>query len=428
MLDILLKWNRWGSNPLLPGYKRAILDQLYRLVSLPETIVLTGIRRSGKSTLCYQLMSYLEQHSIPQKNMLYVNFEDPGFSSHLTPQLLDKVYRVFREEVCQEGKAYLFFDEIQVVPEWERWVNTRNETEDIKIFITGSSAKLMSHEISTLLTGRHISLPVHPLNFSEYLQFLSIELPNTPWPKQAPAKIQAALNQYIKWGGMPRVVLAQDDFEKRLLLSTYLDDILFKDVALRHNIRHLKLLKDLAVYLLTQTSCLITYKRLANIYNVSLDVIQAYVSYLEEAFLIHTFSICSLKSSEIQRNPRKIHIHDVGFRQIASVSTSEDKGKLIETLVYQQLQYHKDNEIFYWKKEQEIDLVIKQGIEYRYFVQVAHNVENIETLKREISALKKIHEHYPNAEKILIVAQWEKDISAPSFINVIPLWRFLVNQ
>lgn len=428
MLDILINWNRWGNNPLLPGYSRHILSKICSFIEAPEAITLIGMRRSGKSTLLHQVMSFLEDQGIPQKNMLYVNFEDPGFSNHLTPQLLDKIYRVYREEVCPEGKAYIFLDEIQVIPEWERWVRARNETENIKIFITGSSSKLMSSEIATLLTGRHISIDVYPLNFLEYCQFTSTETPNTPLPNLAPPKIQAALNQYLTWGGLPRVVLAQNDLEKRALLHAYLDDILFKDVAVRHNIRQLRLLKDLAVYLLTQTSCLISYTRLANIYDVSPNIIQTYCQYIEEAFLLNTLSICSVKEAERQRNPKKIHAHDLGFRHIANFSTSSDKGKLVETAVFHALNQKENDGIFYWKKAQETDFVVRQGVTYKQFIQATYDVENNDTLKREIKALTEAHEAYPNAEKILVVSQCaELSGELPDYIKVVPLWKFLLS-
>lgn len=428
MLDILIEWNRWGKNPLSRGYARMSLNKICSFIESPEIIVLVGMRRSGKSTILYQVMSFLEEQGVPQKNMLHVNFEDPGFSNHLTPQLLDKIYRVYREEVCPEGKAYIFLDEIQIVPEWERWVRARNETEDVKIFITGSSSKLMSSEIATLLTGRHISVPIYPLNFAEYCQFTSIEVPNTPLPYQAPPKMQAALNQYLAWGGLPRVALAQEDLEKRALLHAYLDDILFKDVAIRHNIRQLSLLKDLAVYLLTQTSCLISYKRLAHIYDVSSDIIQAYCGYIEEAFLMNSLSVCSLKAAERQRNPKKIHAHDLGFRRIANFSAFADKGKIMETAVFHALNRKENDGIFYWKKNQEVDFVVKNGVDFTQFIQAAYDVENDSTLMREVNALAEVHHLYPHAEKILVLSRWtELAMDVPGYIQVMPLWRFLLN-
>ncbi len=427
MLDILLNWNRWGTNPLHPGHRRTVLDKLCKLISAPEIIVLTGMRRSGKSTILYQMMSFLEEQNIPKEAMLYVNFEDPGFSNHLTPQLLDKIYRVYREEVFPEGKAYIFLDEIQVVPEWERWVSTRNETENIKIWVSGSSAKLMSRELATLLTGRHFAIPVYPLSFSEYLRFLSIDAPSRPLPYQAPPKIQAALNQYLSWGGLPRVAISQDDFEKRTLLQSYLNDILFKDIALRHNIRQINLLRDLAVYLFTQTSCLISYKRLANIYNVSQDIIHAYCDYIEEAFLVHFIPICSLKMADQQRNPKKLHVHDLGFRHIANLSALYEKGKLIETAVYHALNQQENDGIFYWKKTHEVDFVVRRGVDFDQFIQVTHSIENKDTLQREINALIEAHQYYPQAKKIFIVEQWGNfSDEIPDFIQVMPLWRFLI--
>src|SRR3990167_9676738 len=137
MLDILINWNRWGKNPLESGHRRDITDRAFEMMELPEVVVLTGLRRSGKTTILYQLMDELEKNGVPQKAMMYINFEDPGFSGHLSPTLLDDAYRIYREEVYQMGKAYLFFDEIQVVPEWERWVTARNETENVIIVVSG---------------------------------------------------------------------------------------------------------------------------------------------------------------------------------------------------------------------------------------------------------------------------------------------------
>ncbi len=429
MLDILISWNRWGSNELASGYRRDITDRAIELLELPETVVLTGLRRSGKTTVLYQVMDHLEQSGIPQKAMLYVNFEDPGLSNYLKPDLLDQIYRTYREEVYPTGKVFLFLDEIQVVPEWERWVSTRNETEDVKIFISGSSAELMSRELATLLTGRHVDLQTHPLNFKEFLQFNAIEIPNTPLPYMPPAEIQAAQKAYMLWGGLPRVVLTENENNKKSLLRGYLNDILFKDIALRHDIRNINLLKDLTIYLITQTSCRITFKRLANIYNVSQTIIQNYCSYIEESFLLSFLAIYSQKASEVNRNPKKVHCHDLGFRNIANMESTAEFGKLTETCVYNQLTRLTNDGIYYWKDKGEVDLVLREGTDLTKFIQVVYDgLENEKTLNREISSLIDAHEKFPRAEKILITAKWPQKLAdnIPAFIEVIPLWRYLI--
>lgn len=398
---------------------------------MPEAIVLTGLRRSGKTTILYQVMDELEKNGVPQKAMLFINFEDPGFSGHLTPHLLDEVYRIYREEVYPTGKAYLFFDEVQVVPEWERWVTARNETEEAKIIVTGSSAQIMSRELATLLTGRHVDIRVHPLNFTEFLEFNAIKIPEAPLSLTPPPEIQAALKTYLTWGGLPRVVLTENENNKRSLLRGYLDDILFKDIALRHDIRNMRLLREIAIYLLTQTSCRITYKRLAQVYDVSQSVIQNYCGYIEEAFLVNFLSIYSRKAAEINRNPKKTHCQDLGFRHIAKMSSTLELVKLIETCVYNQLSRQENDGIFYWKGLGEIDLVLREGTELTQFIQVAYDgLDDESVLTRETRSLVEAHEKYPNARKFLITATWPRNLSKniPDFIQVIPLWHFLLGK
>ncbi len=219
-----------------------------------------------KSTILYQVIDHLENNGVDPKAILHMNFEDPSLSLNLKVTLLDELYDEYRAKVYPKGKAYIFFDEIQRVEEWERWVRTRNETEDIKIFVTGSSAQLMSREFATLLTGRHLSFSVLPLNFAEFLRFNNTSIPDKVYSYKAPAEISYALTRYITWGGYPRIALLntqndQDTIKRRLLLE-YFDDTLFKDVALRHKIRDLTLLRNLAIHLLGQSACLITYKQI----------------------------------------------------------------------------------------------------------------------------------------------------------------------
>ena len=142
MLNLISQWNRWGATTLPSGQKRDILSEISGFLDTPEIIVLVGLRRAGKTTVLYQLMDQLEQQGIPQEAMLHMNFEEPAIAPNLNLETLDQIYQTYREQVYPSGKAYLLFDEIQNVPQWERWVRTRNEREDIKIFITASSANL----------------------------------------------------------------------------------------------------------------------------------------------------------------------------------------------------------------------------------------------------------------------------------------------
>ena len=286
MLDILQKWNRWGTNPLNSGRIRKVTQRIVAYTETKEIIVLVGPRRAGKSTILYQVMDALEAQGILDKAMLHLNFEEPKLIPFLNLDGLDAIYEAYREHVFPQGKAYLFLDEIQNIPQWERWVRARSNTENIKIFITGSSAKLMSREISTLLTGRHISFEISPLDFAEYLEFQEISLPKHILAATPPPEIRHSLNEYIQWGGFPAVTEAKTSQYKQDLLAEYFDDILFKDIVLRHNIRDPNLLRNIAVHLLTQTGNLLSFQRVANTFQISNDAAISYCRYLQESFMV----------------------------------------------------------------------------------------------------------------------------------------------
>ena len=447
VLEVLERWNRWGSAKLDPGVKRDITPAVIDACNIPETIVLMGPRRAGKSTVLYQVIDHLEESGIDPKAVLHVNFEDPALSLGLEVKLLDEIYDEYRTKVYPQGKVYIFFDEIQRVPEWERWVRARNETEDIKIFVTGSSAKLMSRELATLLTGRHLSFTVLPLNFAEFLRFNNIELHKINTYK-SPAVISHALVRYITWGGYPRIVLldAQPsnphndtttglDAVKQGLLLEYFDDTLFKDVALRHKIRDLKLLRNLAIHLLGQSSCLITYNRLAHILGSNPDVIQEYCHYLQEAYLFELVSHFSLKIAERLRNPQKLHAVDLGLRNLLAVSGSVDNGKVTETLVHNHLRNNTRDDIYYSKKTGEIDLLTHRGSTVTQLIQVMFKgLDEPEIMQREIKSLVAAQKLYPRAHAKLIVSQFPIGWSGPDAairaanIDVLPLWQYLLNK
>lgn len=425
MLDTIAKWNRWGGANLFSGYKRSISDQVCRFTDTPDIIVLVGLRRAGKTTVLFQVMDYLEAQQVPQEAVLHVNFEEPALGTQLNLQLLDKIYETYRSSIYPDGKAYLFFDEIQNVAQWERWVRARNESENIKIFLTGSSAHLMSRELGTLLTGRHLSFPIFPLSFNEYLQFLKIDLPKKCLPIAAPHTVQHALQNYLKWGGLPEVVLSQTDERRELLLKQYFDDLLFKDVAMRYQIRDINLLRNLAIYLLTQTASLISFHRIATKFGISLETARTYGHCLQAAFLIDFLPFYSLKASERNRNPQKVHALDLGLRQIAAFSGSSDLGRNMETLVYQQLKRSQQYDIYYWKGKQEIDFALRKGNTITQLIQVAaDDLSDEKIYQRERKALDEATLHFKNAETQLITGNF----SSRNDKMLVPLWYFLCKK
>ena len=429
MIEILYKWNRWGSNSLDSGILRQKTSEILLYTHTEEIIVLVGSRRSGKSTILYQIMDSLEMEGIPKKAMLHLNFEEPKLIPFLNLKGLDAIYDSYREHIFPEGKAFLFLDEIQNIPEWERWVRARSQTEDVKIFITGSSAKLMSREIATVLTGRHLSFEITPLNFTEYLQFRQIPIPQHRLPITAPAIIRQALNDFQEWGGFPAVTLAKTIAHKQKILTEYFDDILYKDIVLRHNIRDPVLLRNLAVHLLTQTGNLISFQRIANLFQISSDSASNYCHYLQESFMLELLPFFSLKAAVRQRNPQKVHAMDLGLRNAVSLAHSADEGHMTESLVYHYLKKRFEENVFYWSEDNEIDFIIREGNTVTQIWQVvAGKLDDPAVLKREVQAIEEAKKVFPNAMAFIVTKVLPENIPSPTLCKTIPLWLLLLEE
>jgi uncharacterized protein len=424
MLDVLLKWNRWGSEPLDGGIKRDMLERIVPCVDTKDIVVLMGPRRAGKTMIMYQIMNILGDKGYPDEAMLHVNLEEPIFAIDLSVGLLDKLYDEYRARVYPSGKAFLFFDEIQNIPGWEKWVRARNKTEDVQIFVTGSSAHLMSRELATVLTGRHISFNIFPLSFSELLRFKNIKIPKLLSDKPTP-HIQSALLEYFQWGGFPEVVLANDDRRKELLLKQYFDDILFKDVAIRHNIRDLNMLRKIASYLLTQTGCLISYNRLAKQFCVSLDLAKLYCQYLQEAYLVDFSGFYSYKAAVRSRNAQKVYAVDSGVRNQVCITNSTDLGHIVESIAYNYLNRMHYGQVYYWKGVQEVDFVIQDGHKVVEVIQICYgDIIEPKTLTRELKALDEAKSNFHDC-KIKLVSR-SRLVDSESINQV--FWRFLLNE
>lgn len=428
LLQVLARWNRWGTAKLDSGFRRRITGELAPFLDTPEIVALVGPRRAGKTTVLFQVMDGLEASGVPREAILHVNLEEQALMAVMGPELLERLYETYRVEVFPKGRAYLFLDEVQQAPGWERWVRSRNETEDVKIFVTGSSAKLMSPELATLLTGRHVSFRVLPLDFRELLDFRGIKLPAKPRLLGMPPEVQNALHAYLRWGGFPEVALADDERRKEILLKQYFDDALFKDVALRHQVRDLTVLRNLAAYLLGQTASLVSAQRLARVFNVSPELARTYCSYLEEAFLVSFVPFYTLKTAERLRRPQKVYAVDTGLRNAVCLTGSPDRGRLMETAVHGTLERADHDGVFYWKDEVEVDFAVRRGLSIRSLIQVAGEGLEKDTVRtRELRSLEQAGAVFPQAKRFLVAGSLPGRVSSSSTdVRWVPLWRFLV--
>ena len=429
IIDVLKNWNIWGGvNLAQDTVPRLSLPEISRFFPDRQILALIGIRRSGKSTLMFQLMEELVNQGTDEKCLLYVNFEEPLFTQYLSLDLLDNILTAFREIVRPSGRIFLFLDEIQDVPFWERWVRIRTD-QGVKVIISGSSSKLLSSELATLLTGRQISFNVHPFTFREFIFYQDVHAKNLLDTLKQKVEIGALFHDYLKWGGFPEAVLKTDEYKKRILLTQYFEDILYKDVAFRHGLKNINLLKKLGVYALTNICNRVSYGGLAREMALpSVETVRHYFSFLQEAFLLYELPKFSFKYREQIKTPRKIYAADVGMRNAVAFRFSQDIGRLAENFVFLELQ-RRGYEIFYFQKKQEVDFYARHESGDALLINVTWEMAGRATRQRELAGLQEAMSELGVKNGLLLTERTEEEIKVPEGdIAVRPLWLWALES
>ncbi len=381
--------------------------------------VIIGIRRCGKSTLAFQLLK--------DKNFAYANFDDERLAS-LNIDDLNKVLEVLYEIY---GKFdFILLDEIQNIPGWELFTN-RLQRQGLNVIITGSNAKLLSKELATHLTGRHLSIDLFPFSFKEFLTYNNI--PHNPLSTREIGTIKNYLNNYIENGGFPETL--KETTPKKEYLQTLYSTIITKDVILRHKIKFSATLKNIASYLLTVHSSLVSFNKIKNIFSIkSVHTSLNYVSFLEEAYLFFFLRRLTSKHKESLIANRKVYCIDTGLINALGFKTSKDIGKLYENIVAVELIRRKsmlNSEVYYWQdyQQNEVDFVIKKSLHIEQLIQVCYDSNIYKTKNREITALLKASKEL-NCDNLLIIT-YDKDkeeIVEDKKIIYIPLWKWLIEE
>lgn len=383
IIQILDRWNFWNRQ-ISTGIKREFyLKKIIRYLSSPEILALIGVRRSGKSTILLQVIKFLIKQGVKPINTLFINFEEPFFEVNSSPKFLTEILEAYLEFFNPKGKIYLFLDEVQQKEGWEKFVaSLYNRKENIKIFITGSSSKLLKTEISTLLAGRYFSETIYPLNFKEFLSFKKLAYNNIKSPK-----IFYHLNEYLQFGGFPRIVLEKDKNIKNKLLEEYYSSIVEKDVILRNRIKNVREIKELLLFLLSNIGNQISTYNIEKILDISNVNVRRYLEYFKESFLIDLVDFFSYKVKKQIYNPRKIYCIDSGLANIASFKFSENKGKILENVVFNHLR-QKKKKLFYWRNKTEVDFVARNGYQIDEVYNVCFSIKNKATYQRELNSLE----------------------------------------
>ncbi|OGW05483.1 MAG: ATPase [Nitrospinae bacterium RIFCSPLOWO2_01_FULL_39_10] len=394
-----------------------------------KVISLVGVRRSGKTHLLYSIINKLRKTTDP-KNIVYINFEDdrlfPLELKDLT-NLLDAYYELYPDK--KNERVYFFFDEIQNVQYWEKFIRRLYDTENCTVFITGSSAKLLSREIATTLRGRTLSYEVFPLSFSEFLRFKKI---NTDfYSSKSLAKIKNAFSEYLIKGGFPEIV----NYDSTIFMKTlqeYIDLIMFRDVIERYNISNTFLLKRLIKFCFTNIATHVSFNKLYNDFksqglSLSRNTVYEYIACLEDAFALFTIPIYAKSVREQWRNPRKIYTVDVGFKTAMDYPFSIDIGRVFENIVFLELR-RQSEKIYYFKGKHEVDFYYtSDGKEH--LLNVSYDMESPATRAREIKGLIEAMKSLSLKEGSIITAEHKDMIKTDvGKINVIPLWEWLLEK
>jgi len=430
IIEILQDWNFWKKD-LEAGIERAIyLNKLKGFLKTGQVVTITGARRAGKSFLMRQLIRSLITNGVDRNNILMVNFEDPRFTE-LDVRTLQRTYEVYLEFLNPKAEVFIFLDEVQEVSGWERWVRTIHELNKAKLVVSGSNAKLLDKELSTLLTGRHIDLVVFPLSFKEYLAFNRIDLKDRLDFVSKRVEIEGFFRKYLEWGSFPEVVLLSN--ERKQMLLHYFEDIINKDLIRRYRIRKSDRLNSLAKFYLTNISSSITFSSLEKFLNISADTIEKFSRYLEDAYLLFFLKRFSFKVKEQEKSPRKVYAIDAGLANTIGFRFSQNLGRLAENIVFLELVRRKtleknDLELYYWKDPQhrEVDFVLKESLKASQILQVCWEINRPETKTREIKALLKAMEELKLNEGFVITQDLEKEENiAGKKIRYVPLWKWL---
>ena len=405
----------------LPGIKEREIDLP---VDSGKIVSIIGARRTGKTFLLYLLIAKLRL-KISSNRIIYVNFEDDRlFPATLQTMdiFLQAYYELYPNNKSQ--KVYFFFDEIQEIENWELFIRRIHDNENCSIFITGSSSKLLVSDVSTALRGRNISYELFPLSFNEYLTFKGIDI--NKYSTKSSSKIVNAFAEYSSTTAFPELIGMEENL-RRKSLNEYLDLVIYKDIVEKYRVSNIYLMKYLIKFLFSNSANLISINKIYNELkslglNVSRNSVYEYISYLEDSYTIFSLLIFSRNLREQQRNPRKFYPLDTGLRRIMTIS--EDKGKLLESIVYLHLRRYTEN-IFYFLSDQEVDFVVERDNSFQ-LINVCFDLSAVGTRQREFTSLFKAMKELNKDTAYLLTADEEgREIIDNKIIKIIPVWKWL---
>ncbi|MEW5909534.1 MAG: ATP-binding protein [Thermodesulfobacteriota bacterium] len=425
LLAIIAEWMEEWKFPSLIPRNQPVTD----LESLKRILAIVGPRRAGKTCFMYQLIQKLLQdgrHS--KKQILFLDFEDYRLDK-LTGDVMDEILTAFHQ-IAGNYPIFLFLDEIQNLPDWNRVLRTLHNRGRFRIIISGSNSKLLSSEVSTELRGRYEDILMLPFSFPEYLLFRDISYSPALVQTAVRGNMLAAFDEYIKQGGFPEVAMAEAGMEQRKILQNYFKTIFYRDILERYNIRARYVLDALMNDILENYATIFSISRFekqlkSNDLPGSKRTIANYCSYLIEALFVISNEKFSFSPRKRIMNPKKIYITDNGFAALGR-PFSENRGRILENAVAIEL-FRRGEETYYFKNKNECDFITLQGRKPVLAIQVCWELTS-RNEKREMAGIVEACSALDLKSGIILTYdQEEKREKSGLKISVQPVWKWLLN-
>jgi uncharacterized protein len=420
--------------------ERALPILQHRLVSIKEmegkvrTII--GMRRVGKTSLCFQKINELILQGLPRNQILYINFEDERllpFTSAEFSILLDRWFHLYPEN--KKLQCHLFLDEIQNIPHWDKFVRRVIDSENIEVYVTGSSSKMLSSEIATALRGRSLTTEVFPYSFKEFLKTRDL-CPTDPKIIGSAQKAQMShfFEIYLEIGGFPEIQNVSKEL-RRDVLRGYVDTVVLRDVIERHSVSNISCLRALLRQIFHSPAQLFSVSKCYNdLKSQGIACTKAslfeYIHHLADAFLLYQVPILSHSERVRQVNPKKMYLIDTGLIGAMSHRLSADRGAILENIVYMELRRQQlCIEYAHTSQGNEIDFVIRSypdsPLSDATLIQVTWDMGHPATRERELRALREGMAEF-GTSKAIVVTAFEEGYDTDSGIEIVPAWRWLV--
>jgi predicted AAA+ superfamily ATPase len=388
--------------------------EMEKYISTKQVVIISGIRRCGKSSLMFLIK---EKMNLKETEYCYFNFDDERIIADTS--ILDNIYNLHIEVYGTE--PVFFLDEIQNITNWEKFVNRMYE-QGRKVFVTGSNAKLLSSDISASLTGRNRLIELYPFSFSEYLRFTGSSHDLNRLTSKSKSLLLKDFNKYFDTGGFPLVV-KEDDME---LINAYFQDILYRDIISRYSLTLVNEIRQIGLYFASNIGKLFSYSTLKEISGVkSLSSIKDYLYYYEQSYLYFYLKKFDYSVKKQIMNPKKVYTVDHSFAHRLGFNFSENKGRILENIVYLEL-LRRGKEVYYHSGKRECDFVVKKGLNVTEAIQVVFQL-NINNHEREYEGLEEAMTVHNLETGLLLSYNGEDyDHTGNAGIKVMPVWEWLL--